>query len=108
MPLIATCWLSAMGLSAWLGYLAPWLAAWYLIASTVTYVAYWQDKMAARKQHTRIPERTLLLLGLLGGWPGAQLAQQWHHHKTKKITFQRLFWITVLINITLLSYGITR
>jgi uncharacterized membrane protein YsdA (DUF1294 family) len=32
---------------------------------------------------------------LLGGWPGALLAQQCFRHKTRKVSFQLLFWMIV-------------
>ncbi|MNM87212.1 hypothetical protein D3C81_993870 [compost metagenome] len=39
------------------------------------------------------------MIALLGGWPGALLAQGLFHHKTSKRSFQRVFWATVVINI---------
>ena len=38
-------------------------------------------------------------MDLLGGWPGALLAQQQFHHKTIKQSFQQAFWITVVANL---------
>jgi uncharacterized membrane protein YsdA (DUF1294 family) len=35
---------------------------------------------------------------LLGGWPGALLAQDLFRHKTSKTVFQAMFWCTVLLN----------
>jgi len=46
----------------------------------------------------RTGEGTLILLGVLGGWPGAFVAQQLFHHKTKKRSFQIAFWLTVLLH----------
>jgi len=46
----------------------------------------------------RTGEGTLILLGVLGGWPGAIVAQQLFHHKTKKRSFQIAFWLTVLLH----------
>jgi len=70
----------------------------YLAASAVCFAAYARDKSAARGKARRTPERTLLLLGLAGGWPGALLAQQWLRHKTVKQPFRRLFWCSVALN----------
>lgn len=70
----------------------------YLGASCVTYVAYGLDKAAASNGQWRIPERTLHLLGLVGGWPGALLAQRRLRHKTRKQSFQVAFWATVVLN----------
>jgi uncharacterized membrane protein YsdA (DUF1294 family) len=87
-------------LAALLAWDVSWLVAGaYLMTSLSCFVAYAIDKSAARKGGWRTPERTLLLLGLVGGWPGALLAQQWLRHKTAKASFQRLFWCTVLANV---------
>lgn len=37
-------------------------------------------------------------LELLGGWPGALLAQQLLRHKTKKTSYQVVFWLTILMH----------
>lgn len=75
------------------------VAGAYLIVSLTCFVAYAIDKAAARNGAWRTPERTLLLLGLACGWPGALLAQQWLRHKTAKRPFQQAFWCTVAANI---------
>ena len=69
-----------------------------------TYIAYARDKTAARQGRRRTPESTLLALGLLGGWPAALLAQQRLRHKTAKSSFQRKFWLTVVVNLAPLAY----
>ena len=71
----------------------------YLVISLTCFVVYAIDKSAARNGGWRTPERTLLLLGLACGWPGALLAQQWLRHKTSKRPFQQMFWVTVVVNI---------
>ena len=76
-----------------------WIAAWYTAASVVTFFAYAIDKSAARRRAWRIPERTLHLLALAGGWPGALLAQQLLRHKTAKLPFRITFWATVVLNV---------
>lgn len=77
----------------------PWLLpAWYGALSVVTFIAYWVDKAAARRNAPRISERSLISLGLVGGWPGALVAQQSFRHKTRKRTFRRAFWATVVVN----------
>ena len=79
--------------------LPPLVAGAYLVISLTCFVAYAIDKSAARNGGWRTPERTLLLLGLACGWPGALLAQQWFRHKTTKRSFQQMFWVTVVLNI---------
>lgn len=75
------------------------LVIWLLLASVLTFVIYGGDKMAARKSWRRVPESTLLVLGLVGGWPGAVLGQQLFRHKTQKQSFKTYFFITILLNI---------
>jgi uncharacterized membrane protein YsdA (DUF1294 family) len=67
--------------------------------SIVSFIAYWYDKVAARRDRFRVRETFLLLVGLAGGWPGALIAQQVLHHKNRKTSFQLAFWITVVLNI---------
>lgn len=47
-------------------------------------------------------EGTLILLGLLCGWPGGMAAQQVFRHKTKKQPFRAVFWVSVITNVALL------
>lgn len=75
--------------------------AWYLAAGSVAYLAYLFDKAAAGRGGRRTPESTLHLLALLGGWPGALVAQQQFRHKTVKQPFQSVFWCTVVGNVGL-------
>ncbi|WP_165233576.1 DUF1294 domain-containing protein [Aquisphaera insulae] len=76
-----------------------WVAGVYLVASVLAFVIYGLDKAAARANTRRVPESTLLAIGLLGGWPGARIAQQVFRHKTSKTSFQVAFWITVVLNV---------
>jgi uncharacterized membrane protein YsdA (DUF1294 family) len=84
--------------AAWAWSVPPVVGLAYLAVSAICFAVYARDKSAARRKERRTPERTLLLLGLAGGWPGALLAQQWLRHKTVKQPFQRLFWTTVAVN----------
>lgn len=76
-----------------------WVAGLYLAASTATFMAYAADKSAALRRARRTPERALHTLSLIGGWPGALLAQQWLRHKSTKQAFRQAFWGTVLVNV---------
>jgi uncharacterized membrane protein YsdA (DUF1294 family) len=68
------------------------------ILNALTFLLYGIDKAAARRGGNRIPENILHLLALLGGWPGAFLAQRLLRHKTGKRRFQSIFLVTVLVN----------
>lgn len=77
----------------------PWIAGVYALASVVAALVYAVDKSAAQRGRRRVPESTLLAIGLVGGWPGAILAQERLRHKTSKISFRVKFWITVALNV---------
>lgn len=72
-----------------------WIVAAYVASSGVAYTLYAVDKRRARSSGWRIPEVNLHLLELLGGWPGAFLAQQRLRHKNAKVRFQFVFWLIV-------------
>jgi uncharacterized membrane protein YsdA (DUF1294 family)/cold shock CspA family protein len=77
-----------------------WVGGAYLLFSLVCFHFYAADKAAAQvKGQRRVPEKTLLLLGLVGGWPGAIVAQQLRRHKSSKLSFRAAFWTTVLMNV---------
>ena len=89
--------------------LADPTTAWAVVAvvgalvslNGVTVLAYALDKRAARRGARRVPERTLLTLGLAGGWPGAIVAQRRLRHKTRKRSFQSSFRLTVALNLAI-------
>lgn len=74
-----------------------------LAVSCITFMAYAWDKSAAKHGKWRIRERALHLLSLAGGWPGALIAQKMLRHKSKKPSFQWLFWVTVALHCGLLG-----
>ena len=60
----------------------------YLTAvSVLCFAAFAWDKFCAIRGLWRIPERTLLMLALIGGTPGAFAGQRWLRHKTQKQPF---------------------
>ena len=63
------------------------LIAYLYIINIVTFVLYGLDKLFAMKKMYRIPEFSLIFLGLIGGSLGAILGMMLFHHKTKKIKF---------------------
>lgn len=72
--------------------------AFYVIPSLLCILAYAYDKRAAQKGVQRIPEKTLHLLEFFGGWPGAWFAQQEFRHKTRKSSYQMIFWGIVVLH----------
>jgi uncharacterized membrane protein YsdA (DUF1294 family) len=75
----------------------------YLISGSAAAAAYAADKWAAEHGRRRVAERTLHLLGLVGGWPGAALARWAFRHKTRKRRFVLVFRITALVNCAALA-----
>lgn len=90
------CLLPLLGsLQLWLEQGQPWWLLVYGVASVVSFVQYWLDKRSAETGRWRTPENTLHITELLGGWPGALVAQQVFRHKTRKVSFQIPFWLIV-------------
>nr|WP_321399142.1 cold shock and DUF1294 domain-containing protein [uncultured Desulfobacter sp.] len=79
----------------------------YSIMSLLTLCMYAKDKSAALKENWRTSERTLHILSLLGGWPGAILAQSFLRHKSKKIRFRIIFWVTAISNCGVLGWSVS-
>lgn len=74
----------------------------YSSLSMALFVVYGIDKWSARRNGSRVPEVTLHLLALLGGWPGALLGQQVFAHKISKPAFLRWTWAMTSLNLLLL------
>jgi uncharacterized membrane protein YsdA (DUF1294 family)/cold shock CspA family protein len=104
---VAPLFLLLLGGASLLGKLPYFVPAVYLVLSGVTFAAYAGDKSAARNGEWRTSESALLLLGLLGGWPGALAAQQAYRHKTGKPAFLVPFWGTVAANLLVLALAFT-
>ena len=73
-----------------------------LVMNVLTFALWGTDKSAARNGRWRVPERSLLIAALLGGWIGAKLGQRFFRHKTRKVPFRHLLnaipllWFAVL------------
>lgn len=75
------------------------IAGWYVFASVVAFCLYALDKRAAVKGRWRTKEATLQTAALVGGWPGALVAQRLLHHKSRKTSFQVVFWLIVALHV---------
>lgn len=75
----------------------------YFFLSGWTYFMYVHDKAAARTGQWRVSEGSLLMMSMLGGWPGANLAQHLLRHKSKKFSFRFAHWTMVFLN--LIAFG---
>jgi len=95
--LIVVTALVVMGRAAW------WVLPWYVVVSAVTFFAYGWDKVSAEGGHWRTQESTLNGMALLGGWPGAWIAQHAWRHKSRKASFLAAFWVAVVMNLVALT-----
>ncbi len=85
----------------------PYAVYLVIALSFFAFYLYWRDKRAAKLGEWRVSEQTLHIVALMGGWPGALIAQKVFRHKTRKQSFQIVFWFTVVVNIALLVWFMT-
>jgi len=62
------------------------------------------DKKKAIKGSWRIPEKSLLIVALLGGSIGTMIGMYWFRHKTKKLKFTIGFPVILITEIVLITY----
>ena len=101
---LGVCALMAGVAGVFLGLLPMLLVGVYFAMSGLSYLMYRSDKVAARSDAQRTPEASLHLADLLGGWPGALIAQQQFRHKTAKQSFQVVFWASVVVNLAAMAW----
>jgi uncharacterized membrane protein YsdA (DUF1294 family) len=83
---------------------SPLLAGYLIAINLLTLIFFGVDKASAASHAWRIRERTLLLLALLGGSPGALLGIKLFRHKTKKDSFLALLALVLLAQVATLLY----
>ncbi len=72
-----------------------------VVMSIITLVMYGVDKRRDQRNKWRISEFTLIIFSLLGGSIGALIGMKAFHHKTKKLKFEVLIPLTLIIWILL-------
>ncbi|AXA37973.1 DUF1294 domain-containing protein [Rhizobium leguminosarum] len=75
----------------------------FLTLNLLVFSIYFMDKQAARHGRRRISERTLLILALIGGSPGALAAQQLLRHKTRKEPFRSILAAILILHGALIA-----
>ncbi len=101
---IAAGILILLGIAVFISVIPSAILILYVAASAVTFAAYATDKSAARRDAWRIPEVNLHGLALIGGWPGALVAQNRLRHKSRKQPFRAFFYLTVVANLAALLW----
>lgn len=75
----------------------------YLIAVNLSaFLLYGWDKLSAGQGIDRVPELILYLTVLSGGGVGSLLGMNLFHHKTKKLSFQFVVGLIILVQLGLL------
>jgi len=67
--------------------------------NAIAFAAFGFDKLEARRGARRVPERTLHVLALLGGFAGAAAGIVLFRHKTRKAGFLALFVVASAVSI---------
>lgn len=97
-------WLKLMPLlvlpfwASWTLPVAVWMVPVAMVpVSVAAWILYRHDKGRAFAGRWRVSETELHGLEFFGGWPGAFLAQQKFRHKTRKFSYQAIFWAIVFL-----------
>jgi uncharacterized membrane protein YsdA (DUF1294 family)/cold shock CspA family protein len=80
----------------------------YSVMSLITFALYADDKSRAKQGQRRVPENTLHLCELTGGWVGGFVAQQTLRHKSSKVSYQVVFWAIATFHIVFWLYWLLR
>jgi uncharacterized membrane protein YsdA (DUF1294 family) len=102
--IVAVVFLVIVGVLTVLGRIPLQVPIIYTLMSLFTCSAYAYDKSSARNRRWRTQESTLHFMSLLGGWPGALIAQRLFRHKSAKMEFLVVFWLSVVVNCAVLGW----
>lgn len=72
---------------------------WFILISAVSIIMTVYDKWAAKHKKRRVPERTLLSLGFIGGAAAMYLTMKMIRHKTKKKKFMVGLPLEILLHV---------
>lgn len=80
-----------------------WLFGVYGAMSVVSFGAMALDKYKAGAGAWRIPEKTLHMLEMMGGWPGSLLAMRVIRHKNRKPGYYLITWAIAAAHAAVLA-----
>lgn len=72
---------------------------WFILISAVSIIMTVYDKWAAKHKKRRVPERTLLSLGIVGGAAAMYLTMLLIRHKTRKKKFMVGLPLEMLLHV---------
>lgn len=79
--------------------LQKFIIIYLLVINLITFFIFGLDKLKARVGSRRMRERILWVLAFLGGSVGALLGMQVFRHKTKKLSFQTVLALIILLQV---------
>lgn len=81
------------------------LLAYLLVINIISFITLGLDKWKAEWNSSfRIPEKILWLLTLLGGSIGTLLAMNFFRHKTKKLPFQTVVAVILVVQMLIIVF----
>lgn len=78
------------------------LGVYFLIINVLSFAFFGLDKMLAQGKSWRIPEKKLWFLAVIGGSVGALIGMNFFKHKTRKISFQFILALIILLQVGVL------
>ena len=81
-----------------------WLVSYLIGVNLVMWLLYGYDKLCARRDLFRVPEKVLHLFAFVGGTIGALLAMKMFRHKTVKKSFRFAFWSLVVLQVAIVGW----
>ena len=73
------------------------------VVGVLSFILYGVDKYRAKTAMTRISERTLHQVDLMGGWVGGWVGRRFFRHKTQKGAFRRIAVLICAVHIVLVA-----
>ena len=80
------------------------LVYFYSVLTLMTLLAYGWDKLQAKREGRRVPERILHGLAWCGGFVGAWMGMRLFRHKTQKRMFSLVVALAALLHVGLLIW----
>ncbi len=78
------------------------LGGYYTSLSLLLFALMGYDKHCAKADKRRLPEKRLLLLGVVGGMIGGLLGMKIFHHKTRKSYFSLIYILSIVLHISII------
>ncbi|MCR5149193.1 MAG: DUF1294 domain-containing protein [Eubacterium sp.] len=76
---------------------------YYAVINIVAFFMYGADKRKAKNSEWRISESSLIFVSVAGGAFGALLGMKVFHHKVRKVKFQIVIPLMVIIHLAAVS-----